>query len=371
MKRRIGDVLASSLLVLLCQGRLCTLIIDGGSCSNLASEELVEKLNLKTEDHPNPYQIAWVNDASILVSSRCLVTFNFSNNFELSAWCDVLPMKVAHIMLGRPWLFDERVQHDGYENTYTLVRNGRKKILRPMKEIPPHKQPEEKVAPLKLEEPSNILIKKQVEVTRKDEEIINDESRKQEVMKLILDQPIEELKEVEEVSEQSMFDFPRPNIIVSGGKHEESAEISFEYREFKNLILPQNNLQEECGKQLSTSLLKTHNYFENYQLVVQHQKVFRSPVFVLHEIEQVQEILRSCLTMGKRRRRKKGWKALLGISIDRGKSLKLEVEFFSSQGELMRMNIQDIYQERELVLIVINVGLLLLGIKLGLIFFGV
>ena len=62
-------------------------------------------------------------------------------------------------------------------------------------------------------------------------------------MKLILDQPIEELKEVEEVSEVSMFDFP--NIIMSGGKHEESAEISFEYREFKNLILPQNNLQEE------------------------------------------------------------------------------------------------------------------------------
>ena len=72
MKRRIGDVLASSILVLLCQGRLCTLIIDGGSCSNLASEELVEKLNIKTEDHSNPYQRAWVNDTSILVSSRCL-----------------------------------------------------------------------------------------------------------------------------------------------------------------------------------------------------------------------------------------------------------------------------------------------------------
>ena len=82
-----------------------------------------------------------------------------------------------------------------------------------------------------------------------------------------------------------MFDFPKPNIIMSGSKHEEIAEISFEYREFKNLIPLQNNLQEECGKQLSTSLLKTHNYFENYQLVVQHQKVFRSPVFVLHEIE--------------------------------------------------------------------------------------
>ena len=156
-----------------------------------------------------------------------------------------------------------------------------------MKEIPPHKQPEEKLAPLKLEEPSNTVTKKQVEVTRKEEEIINDESRKQEVMELILDQPIEELKEVVEASKESMLDFPRPSIIMSGGKHEESIEIYFEHREFKNLVLLQDSLQEEYGKQLSTSLLKTHNYFENYQLVLQHQKVFRSLVFVLHEIEQV------------------------------------------------------------------------------------
>ena len=78
-----------------CQGRLCTMIINRGSSSNLASEELVEELNLRTEEHPNPNQIAWVNDTSILVNSRCLVTFNFSNNFELSAWCDVLPMKTV------------------------------------------------------------------------------------------------------------------------------------------------------------------------------------------------------------------------------------------------------------------------------------
>ena len=140
------------------------MIIDGGSCSNLALEELVEKLNLKTKDHPNPYQIAWVNDTSILLSSRCLVMFNFINNFELSARCDVLPMKVVRIMLGRPELFEERIQHDGYENTYTFVCNGHKKILCPMKEIPPHKQPKEKLALLKLEELSNILTKKQVEV---------------------------------------------------------------------------------------------------------------------------------------------------------------------------------------------------------------
>ena len=34
-----------------CQGRLCTMIIDGGSSLNIVSQELVEKLNLKTERH--------------------------------------------------------------------------------------------------------------------------------------------------------------------------------------------------------------------------------------------------------------------------------------------------------------------------------
>ena len=67
-----------------------------------------------------------------------------------------------------------------------------------MKEIPPRKQPEEKLASLKLKEPSNTLTKKQVKVTRKEEEIINDESRKQKMMEWILNQPVEELKEVVE-----------------------------------------------------------------------------------------------------------------------------------------------------------------------------
>ena len=78
-----------------------TSIIDEGSCFNLALDELVE-LNLKTEEHSNLYQITWLNDKFILVSSQCPVTFNFGKNFEL--YSDVLPMKVAHIVLGRPFL---------------------------------------------------------------------------------------------------------------------------------------------------------------------------------------------------------------------------------------------------------------------------
>ena len=39
----------------------------------------------------------------------------------------------------------------------------------------------------------------------------------------------------------------------------------------------------------------------------------------------------SYLIMIKKRRRKKGWKALFGIANDHGKSLKLEDEFFPNQ----------------------------------------
>ena len=72
-----------------------------------------------------------------------MVTFLFGKDFEESVWCEVLPIKVSHILLGRPWLFDRRVQHNGYENTYALIHNERKKILRPMKEVPPIKKSEE------------------------------------------------------------------------------------------------------------------------------------------------------------------------------------------------------------------------------------
>ena len=73
-------------------------------------------------------------------------------DIDESVWCEVLPIKVSHILLGRLWLFYRRVQHDGYENTYTLIHDGRKKFLRPIKEIPLVEQPEEKLVPTKLEE---------------------------------------------------------------------------------------------------------------------------------------------------------------------------------------------------------------------------
>nr|GEX07664.1 hypothetical protein [Tanacetum cinerariifolium] len=73
------------------KGKICTVIIDGGSCENMVSTTMVEKLD------------------------------------------------ACHILLGRPWLYDRRVKHDGYRNTYTFKKDGVTITLAPLnpKDAPP------------------------------------------------------------------------------------------------------------------------------------------------------------------------------------------------------------------------------------------
>ncbi|XP_048503161.2 uncharacterized protein LOC125498889 [Beta vulgaris subsp. vulgaris] len=120
-------------------GKVCSLIIDGGSCTNVASQTLVTKLNLQTNPHPNPYVIQWLNQGKgIHVSSRVLLAFTIGKEYKEELWCDVIPMDACHVLLGRPWMFDRKVIHDGYKNTYAFVKNQKKIVLTPL--YPRHKE---------------------------------------------------------------------------------------------------------------------------------------------------------------------------------------------------------------------------------------
>jgi hypothetical protein len=82
------------------------IIIDGGSCSNLASLEMVEKLSITTRPHPRPYYIQWFNN-----SGKVKVTNSVHVHFSITAYddyveCDVVPMQACALLLGRPWKFD-------------------------------------------------------------------------------------------------------------------------------------------------------------------------------------------------------------------------------------------------------------------------
>ncbi|KAL4342470.1 hypothetical protein GQ457_08G031300 [Hibiscus cannabinus] len=51
--------------------KVCIVIIDTGSCTNVASTLMVEKLGLTTTEHPNPYNLQWLNNGDeIKVTNR-------------------------------------------------------------------------------------------------------------------------------------------------------------------------------------------------------------------------------------------------------------------------------------------------------------
>ena len=52
----------------------CKLMINGGSSMNVVFKDAVKLLNLKVEPHSNPFRVAWVNDHTMLVTQRCLVS---------------------------------------------------------------------------------------------------------------------------------------------------------------------------------------------------------------------------------------------------------------------------------------------------------
>ncbi|GJZ07858.1 reverse transcriptase domain-containing protein [Tanacetum coccineum] len=122
------------------KGKVCTVIIDGGSCENMVSTTMVEKLGLPIQNHPDPYQLTWLKKGNLVkVTHRCLVHFSIGNKYTDELWCEVIPMDACHILLGRPWLYDRRVKHDGYRNTYTFKKDGVNITLAPLnpKDAPP------------------------------------------------------------------------------------------------------------------------------------------------------------------------------------------------------------------------------------------
>jgi hypothetical protein len=90
---------------------------------------MVEKLELETTDHPSPYKVSWLQKGhQVSVTKQCLVEFNIGG-YNDKVLCDVIPMDVCHLLLGRPWKYDRNVVHDGRMNTYTLEKDGRTHML--------------------------------------------------------------------------------------------------------------------------------------------------------------------------------------------------------------------------------------------------
>ncbi|KAF7832903.1 Transposon Ty3-I Gag-Pol polyprotein [Senna tora] len=122
--------------------RVCGLIIYGGSCVNVASKLMVDKLGLCTLKHPRPYRLQWLNESGDLkVTKQVLISFSIGK-YKDEVLCDVVPMQASHLLLGRPWQFDRRTTHDGFKNRYSFRKDGRSFTLVP---LPPQQVYEEQL----------------------------------------------------------------------------------------------------------------------------------------------------------------------------------------------------------------------------------
>jgi hypothetical protein len=112
--------------------KVCSMIIDGGSCTNVGSTTLVEKLNLPTLKHLRPYKLQWLNDCEEdKVNKQVLISFSIGK-YKDEVLCDVVPMQAGHILLGRPWQFDMNVTHDGFKNMHSFVKDNKTVTLVPL-----------------------------------------------------------------------------------------------------------------------------------------------------------------------------------------------------------------------------------------------
>ena len=115
----------------LVQDRGCAVTIDHWSSINAISLEMVEKLNLPTTLHPQPYTLPWCPDF-LLVKYQTKVQCSIGLlSFEVL--CDVVPKYLVafHMLLGEPWCTEHAASYSMDADTaryckYTVFHAGRK-----------------------------------------------------------------------------------------------------------------------------------------------------------------------------------------------------------------------------------------------------
>ena len=73
-----------------------------------------------------------MNDHTLPVAQMCLVSIQIAD-YKDEIYCNVLPMDVAHVLLGCPWLYDLNVTNFGKYNIYSFKYKSKNIILRTAK----------------------------------------------------------------------------------------------------------------------------------------------------------------------------------------------------------------------------------------------
>ena len=91
----------------------------------------MERLQLETENHPNPNAIRWIKEVGgIQVHEHCKVSFSIAK-YNDAVYCNVVHMDSCHILFGHPWQYDVDAKHSSRSNLYQLEKGGIKYTLVP------------------------------------------------------------------------------------------------------------------------------------------------------------------------------------------------------------------------------------------------
>ncbi|WZZ71769.1 hypothetical protein YC2023_083139 [Brassica napus] len=118
--------------------KVCSLIIDGGSCTNVASDILVKKLGLVTRPLSRAFRLEWLNESGEQYVKEQVTVPLTVGRYEDEVVCNVLPMDACHILLDRPWQFDKKAMHDGFTNRHSFDHKGKKITLVPLTPLEVH-----------------------------------------------------------------------------------------------------------------------------------------------------------------------------------------------------------------------------------------
>ena len=89
------------------------------------SSNIVACLGLKFVLNPKSYNVSCVNNNSITVNDKCLFPIKFID-FHDEIWCNMIPINLGHVILGRLWIYDLDVTISSRSNSRSFDFKGRK-----------------------------------------------------------------------------------------------------------------------------------------------------------------------------------------------------------------------------------------------------
>ena len=220
--------------------KVCCLIIDGGSRSNMASIRTVKKLGLATTKHPRPYQLQGLGvEGKFEVTQQVRVAFSIGR-YQDEVLCDVVPIQVCHLLLGEPWQSDRKVIHDERTNRYSFKHQGRKITLAPL--TPEQVQEDQFKMKQSIEREKEKEIEKEIERKQKENEKEKEIAKEKEIEKVREKENEEKKIEKEKAKKEIERELEKKSSEKERESVKETSEVSNHEKERNSFANPLSKL---------------------------------------------------------------------------------------------------------------------------------